>query len=48
MDWTLGASGIWVNVAVPIFPTCTGPRYTLTAGNDGNGTVTLNPDGGSY
>jgi hypothetical protein len=48
MDWTLGASGIWVDVAVPIFPACTGTRYTLTAGNDGHGSVTLNPAGGSY
>ncbi len=48
MNWTLGASGIWVDVAVPIFPACTGSRYTLTAGSGGNGTVTLNPAGSSY
>ena len=48
MDWTLGASGIWVDVAVPINPACTGPHYNLVAGNAGHGTVTLYPVGGSY
>jgi uncharacterized repeat protein (TIGR02543 family) len=47
MDWTTSNS-IWVDVAVPIFPACTGERYTLTAGDDGHGTVALNPAGGSY
>ncbi len=47
MNWTTSNS-IWVDVAVPIFPACTGPRYTLTAGNDGYGTVALTPAGGSY
>ncbi len=48
MNWTGGASGPWVDIAVPIFPACTGSRYTLTAGSDGHGAVTLNPAGGSY
>jgi uncharacterized repeat protein (TIGR02543 family) len=48
MDWSLGGSYIWVDVAVPIFPACTGERYTLTAGNDGHGAATLTPAGGSY
>ena len=49
MSWTAGVSALWVSVAVPIipaYPSCT--RYTLAAGNDGNGTVALNPPGGSY
>lgn len=51
MTWTIAGSQtsyIWVDVAVPINPTCTGGRHTLTVNNDGNGTVTLNPPGGSY
>ena len=48
MSWTGGASGPWVDIAVPIFPACTGSRYTLTANSDGHGAVTLNPVGGSY
>ena len=50
MDWSLTTSSsyIWVDAAVPIIPACTGVRYTLTVGGDGNGGVTLNPPGGSY
>ena len=48
MDWTLGGTYIWSDAAVPIIPACTGTRHTLTVGNDGNGTVTLTPPGGSY
>ena len=47
MSWT-GSSGPWVDVAVPVFPTCIGARNLLTASDDGHGTVTLNPTGGSY
>jgi hypothetical protein len=47
-DWSLGATYIWSDAAVPIIPACTGSRYHLTVGNDGNGTVTLNPPGDSY
>ena len=48
MDWSLGGTYIWSDAVVPIIPACTGSRHTLTVGNDGNGTVTLNPPGGSY
>ena len=48
MSWTGSPSGVWVDVAVPIYPACIGARNTLTAGNNGHGTVTLNPAGGSY
>ena len=51
MTWTPAGtqtSWIWADVVVPILPACTETRYTLTAGNDSNGTVTLNPPGGSY
>jgi hypothetical protein len=50
MDWSLTASGsyIWSDAAVPIIPACTGSRYNLTVDNDGHGSVTLNPPGGSY
>ncbi len=51
MTWTPAGSQtsyIWTAVAVPILPTCSGTRYTLTVATDGNGSVTLNPPGGSY
>jgi hypothetical protein len=48
MSWTAASNSMWVTAAVPINPAPAGPTYTLTAGNDGNGTVTLDPSGGSY
>jgi uncharacterized repeat protein (TIGR02543 family) len=49
MSWTTGGytsiATRWVIAAVPIHPV---PIYTLTASNDGHGSVTLDPAGGSY
>jgi hypothetical protein len=50
MTWVITGSQtsfVWTDAVVPILPSCT-TRYTLTVGNDGNGSVTLNPPGGSY
>ena len=47
----VNAGGIYtivVNGNKAVTANFTANTYTLTAGNDGNGTVTLNPPGGSY
>ena len=46
MSWTAGASG--QNLAIAAIPINPVINYTLTVGNDGNGTVTLDPEGGIY
>ncbi len=48
MSWTAASSSLWVTAAVAINPAPAGPSYTLTVSDDGNGSVTLDPSGGTY
>lgn len=48
MSWTASSRTPWAIAAVPVNPAPAGPSYTLTVSDDGNGSVTLDPTGGTY
>ncbi len=48
MSWTAGSASYWAIAAVPINPALTGTTYDLTVNTIGNGSVSLDPAGGTY